>query len=200
MKKTSEKRKVLALKNTQIDESSLFTHISKIIEKRKNRAGMYANREVTLMYWEIGRYIGSVLLGGERAEYGRKILATLSQELVKKYGSSFELRNMRRMIQFAELFPDLSIVSPLAAFPLQIWCLLLGVALCPKKNMVSGIVALTSLAIPYFSKTTSFPEIPPDPGLTVVPLSFPPCPPPMGVVPTCSGLPACPGLPVGSPI
>jgi predicted nuclease of restriction endonuclease-like (RecB) superfamily len=114
LKKTSEKRKVLALKNTQIDESSIFTHVSKIIEKRKNRAGMYANREVTLMYWEIGRYIGSVLLGGERAEYGRKILATLSQNLTRKYGSGFELRSLRRMVQFAGLFPDLKIVSTLS--------------------------------------------------------------------------------------
>ena len=102
------------MKNIQLDENSLFTHISKIIEKRKYRAGMYANREVTLMYWEIGRYIGSVLLGGERADYGKKIIATLSQQLVKQYGSGFELRSLRRMIQFAELFPDLKIVSPLA--------------------------------------------------------------------------------------
>jgi len=114
MEKKSNKRKALSLKNAQINENSLFTHISKIIEKRKNRAGMYANREVTLMYWEIGRYIGLVLLGGERAEYGKKIVATLSQQLVKKYGSGFESRNLRRMIQFAELFPNLSIVSPLA--------------------------------------------------------------------------------------
>ena len=35
---------------------------------------MYANREVTLMYWEIGHYIGSVLLGGERAEYSKRFL------------------------------------------------------------------------------------------------------------------------------
>jgi len=114
MAKINKKKKTLTLNNTQINETSLFTHISKIIEKRKYRAGMYANREVTLMYWEIGRYIGSVLLGGERAEYGKKILATLSQQLIKKYGSSYELRNLRRMVQFAELFPNLSIVSPLA--------------------------------------------------------------------------------------
>jgi len=67
-----------------------------------------------LMYWEIGRYIGSVLLGGERAEYGKQVLATLSQELIKKYGNSFELRNLRRMIQFAEAFPDIKIVSTLS--------------------------------------------------------------------------------------
>ena len=114
MEKKSNKRKALSLKNAQINENSLFTHISKIIEKRKNRAGMYANREVTLMYWEIGRYIGSVLLGGERAEYGKKILATLSQDLIRKYGSGYEYSKITRMIKFAELFPNLSIVSPLA--------------------------------------------------------------------------------------
>jgi hypothetical protein len=114
MEKKTNKKKTLTLKSTQINENSLFTQISRIIEKRKNRAGMYANREVTLMYWEIGRYIGSVLLGGERAEYGKRIVATLSQQLVRKYGSGFESWNLRRMVQFAELFPNLSIVSPLA--------------------------------------------------------------------------------------
>jgi predicted nuclease of restriction endonuclease-like (RecB) superfamily len=110
MKKTVSKFRP----TTPINETTLFSQISKIIEKRKNRAGMYANREVTLMYWEIGRYIGLVLLGGERAEYGKKIFATLSQNLIKKYGSGFELRTLRRMVQFAELFPDKKIVSTLS--------------------------------------------------------------------------------------
>jgi hypothetical protein len=114
MPKTTKKKKALALKTTQIDENSLFTHVSKIIEKRKNRAGMYANREITLMYWEIGRYIGSVLLGGERAEYGKRIVATLSQQLVRKYGSGYEYSKITRMIKFAELFQDSKIVSTLS--------------------------------------------------------------------------------------
>ena len=109
------KRKELKAQSVvSINEVALLKNITKIIESRKNRAGAFANREVTLMYWEVGRYIGSVLLGGERAEYGRKILATLSHELTKRYGKSFELRNLRRMIQFAVVFPDIKIVSPLA--------------------------------------------------------------------------------------
>ncbi|MDR1013420.1 MAG: PDDEXK nuclease domain-containing protein, partial [Coriobacteriales bacterium] len=64
-----------------INETALFERVSAIIENRKSRAGAYANREVTLMYWEIGKYVDSVLLGGERAEYGKKILATLSRQL-----------------------------------------------------------------------------------------------------------------------
>ena len=96
-----------------VDETSLFARVAEIIETRKTRAGAYANREVTLMYWEIGRYINSVVLGGERAEYGKKILPPLAAKLVERYGKSFELRSLRRMIQFSELFPDIEIVSAL---------------------------------------------------------------------------------------
>jgi len=35
----------------------------------------------------------------------------LSTQLKEKYGSSFALRNLRRMMQFAEQFPDFEIVS-----------------------------------------------------------------------------------------
>jgi hypothetical protein len=33
------------------------------------------------MYWEIERYISSVLIGEERTEYEKKIIATLSTQL-----------------------------------------------------------------------------------------------------------------------
>ena len=32
--------------------------------------------------------------------------------MVEQYGKSFETRNLCRMMQFAELFPDIAIVSP----------------------------------------------------------------------------------------
>jgi len=44
----------------------------------------------------------------------QKIVATLATQLVASYGRSFEARNLRRMMQFAEQFPDFGIVSPLA--------------------------------------------------------------------------------------
>ena len=98
----------------QIDENSLFARVAEIIETRKSRAGAYANREVTLMYWEIGRHINSVVLDSKRAEYGKRIVATLSQKLVERYDKVFELRNLRRMIQFANDFPNMEIVSMLS--------------------------------------------------------------------------------------
>jgi len=111
---SKKKQEITLPDKLQIDEQSLFASVAEIIENRKTRAGAYANREVTLMYREIGRYINSVVLEGERAEYGKKIFATLSRKLVERYGKPFEQRNLRRMVQFASDFPDPEIVSTLS--------------------------------------------------------------------------------------
>jgi predicted nuclease of restriction endonuclease-like (RecB) superfamily len=94
-----------------VDEAALFNRVSEIIENRKFRAGAYANREVTLMYWEVGQYVNSVLLGGERAEYGKRIVTTLSSQLMGKYGKAFDIHNLRRMMRFAQKFSDFEIVT-----------------------------------------------------------------------------------------
>lgn len=62
------------------------------------------------MFWEIGKHISSVLLSGERVEYGKQIVGTLAQQLQEKYGSSFKYSNVTRMIKFAARFPDSQIV------------------------------------------------------------------------------------------
>jgi predicted nuclease of restriction endonuclease-like (RecB) superfamily len=54
------------------------------------------------------------VLGRGRAEYGKKIESLLATQLQGKYGRSFELRNLRRMMQFSARFPNIEIVSPLA--------------------------------------------------------------------------------------
>jgi len=105
----------LAVQNEeQINEPALFEYVSAIIENRISRAQSQANQESILMFWEIGKYIGSVLLGGERAEYGKQIVVTLAQQLQTKYGSSFDYSNITRMIKFAVRFPDVQIIVPLA--------------------------------------------------------------------------------------
>jgi hypothetical protein len=42
-------------------------------------------------------------------------VASLAQELSALYGKSFEVRNLRRMMQFAETYPDFKIVSPMVS-------------------------------------------------------------------------------------
>jgi len=41
-------------------------------------------------------------------------VSTLSTQLVMHYAKSFELRNLRRMIQFSEIFPYFEILSTLS--------------------------------------------------------------------------------------
>lgn len=50
------------------------------------------------------------ILKKEQAEYGQKIVATVSRQLTLTYGRSFNEKNLRRMIQFAEVFPESEIV------------------------------------------------------------------------------------------
>ena len=52
-----------------------------IIENRRFRAQTQVNQESVLMFWEIGKYVGAILLGGERAAYGKQIVVTLAQQL-----------------------------------------------------------------------------------------------------------------------
>lgn len=91
--------------------SILFRELTDIIEQGKEYVSTQINNTLTLVYWKIGSRINKNILEEERAEYAKRIVSTLSTQLVAQYGKSFELRNLRRMIQFSEIFPDFEIVS-----------------------------------------------------------------------------------------
>ena len=95
-----KKKELVVQSEKQFDENYIFECVSQIIENRKSRAGAYANAEVTIMFWEVGRYINSVILDFKRAVYGKKIFAALSQKLIVRFGNSFSERNLYRMTQF----------------------------------------------------------------------------------------------------
>lgn len=48
------------------------------------------------------------------SEYGKQVIATISEKLEAKYGRNFSEKNLRRMIQFSEQFQDFEIVVPLS--------------------------------------------------------------------------------------
>jgi predicted nuclease of restriction endonuclease-like (RecB) superfamily len=113
MSKIERHNNNLQLSDTE-EETVLFSNVAQIIEKRKFNATSAANSHIVLMFWEIGKYINSAILGMERAEYGKKIVVTLSRQLIEKYGKSFEDKNLRRMMQFASQFDDEQIVVTLS--------------------------------------------------------------------------------------
>ena len=97
-----------------LPSSLLLADLRQIIQRGKSQAVAAVNSALTLTYWHVGKRINEEVLRGERAAYGEQVIASLSKSLVEQYGKSFVTRNLRRMMQFAELFPDFRIVSPLA--------------------------------------------------------------------------------------
>ena len=98
-----------------VTSQALLQDLRHIIEQARIRVATHANSELTMMYWHIGQRINREVLGMQRAEYGKQIVATVSQRLQEEFGAKgFDLRNIQRMIQFAGLFPDGKIVSQLA--------------------------------------------------------------------------------------
>ena len=98
-----------------VPTQSLMQDLRQIIEQARNRVAATVNSELTLMYWHIGERINREVLGNERAEYGKQIVAAVSRQLQNEYGTKgFESRNIRRMMQFALVFPDFRIVSQVA--------------------------------------------------------------------------------------
>lgn len=95
-------------------ENLLFNELSNLIEQSKTQVISYANSTLTTLFWQVGKKINEHILQNKRADYGKEIVSTLSTQLKIKYGKNFEERNLRRMMQFAEQFPDIEIVGSLA--------------------------------------------------------------------------------------
>ena len=94
--------------------AELINDLRQIIDSARSRVAATANYEVTMMNWNIGNRINRDVLNNERAEYGQQIVSTLSTQLTELYGKDFSTRNLHRMIQFSQLFPNEEIVSTLA--------------------------------------------------------------------------------------
>ncbi|RFS26223.1 DUF1016 domain-containing protein [Chitinophaga silvatica] len=101
-------------KSVTLIEQSLFIELSELIEQSQQQVFSYANSTLTLLFWRIGQRINDEILKNKRAEYAKQIVSTLSTQLKSHYGRNFEIRNLRRMLQFAEQFTDLETIQPLS--------------------------------------------------------------------------------------
>jgi len=91
------------------------TSLSEQITKQLGRgvADYVEEQETPLNQWKLYNYLTFYIshniehiLQNKRAEYRKQIVATLSPQLTEKYGNSFNEKNLRRMMQFADVFED----------------------------------------------------------------------------------------------
>lgn len=104
---------VKPVKNAR-NKANLLKDISLLIEQSNRQAVMQVNSTLTLLFWHIGSLVNRFVLEHKRAAYGGQIVVTLSHQLVERYGRSYEEKNLRRMLQFAEQFTDYEIVVTLS--------------------------------------------------------------------------------------
>jgi predicted nuclease of restriction endonuclease-like (RecB) superfamily len=95
-------------------DAGLVADVRSMIEQTREGVARTVNAGMTLLYWRIGKRIQADILGNERAEYGKEILATLSQELTSEFGKGFSYSALTRMVRFAENFSEPSIVATLS--------------------------------------------------------------------------------------
>lgn len=130
---------------------SLIQDLRQIIEQARGRVAATANYELTMMYWHIGERINREVLDNQRAEYGKQIVATVARQLQEEFGrKGFDEKSIRRMMQFATLFPDSQIVAPLAR---QLWWSHF-VEVMPLKDELQREFYLTMAASERWSKRT----------------------------------------------
>ena len=104
------------ISNGSSEHQSLIQDLRQIIEQARGHVAATANYELTMMYWHIGERINREVLSNQRAEYGKQIVASVARQLQEEYGKKgFEERTIRRMMKFAQMFPDIQIVSPLVS-------------------------------------------------------------------------------------
>ena len=63
------------------------------------------NYAMVQAYWEIGQEIHKACGEKDRAEYGKKLLEYLSEQLTKEFGKGFTISNLKNMRQFYRTFP-----------------------------------------------------------------------------------------------
>lgn len=97
-----------------VDEAALLTDLRELIQSARRRIATVAYSTHTLLCWYMGRRLVSENLQGGRADYGKQILVTVSRGLTEEYGRGFSHAEIARMIQFAQLFPDETIVVTLS--------------------------------------------------------------------------------------
>ena len=93
-------------------EKSFVNDVKAIIEKGRKIAYAAAGQTAITTFWNVGRRIVQEEQAGQsRAEYGKRLIKTLAENLTSIYGNSYSKRNLDYYKKFYLLFPDLQIVN-----------------------------------------------------------------------------------------
>ena len=84
---------------------SVVENIKNQIRNAQHKAILNANKEMLILYWNIGKVID------EHSEWGSKFLRNLSNEITKEfpYSKGFSVRNLQNMVKFYREYSEVEI-------------------------------------------------------------------------------------------
>jgi hypothetical protein len=109
--------------------SDLFGRVVSILEQARSQVVRSVNHCMVLAYWQIGREIFlDQQQGKSRADYGKRIIESLSEKLTDRYGRGFSVTSLKyfrtfylayadRTPEIGRLIGDQSLPSPENHFP-----------------------------------------------------------------------------------
>jgi len=97
------------------NQPELLNSIIGLIDETRHFVAKTVNQELTLLYWKIGKTINEEILKKDRADYGKKLIKNLSEELSNRYGTGFNKRNLHSFIKLNSIFQDPAIVHTVCA-------------------------------------------------------------------------------------
>jgi predicted nuclease of restriction endonuclease-like (RecB) superfamily len=97
----------------EIADPALLPELRTLIAETRRSVAENINSALVQLYWQIGTRIHVGVLAQSRAEYGKQIVAALGRQLEREFGRGFGEKNLRRMVQLAQAFPDPEIVAAL---------------------------------------------------------------------------------------
>ena len=95
-------------------EKSYVTIVESIkgqIRSAQHKAILSANKEMLILYWNIGKIIN------EHSEWGNKFLRNLSKDISKKFPNAkgFSVKNLHNMEKFYRNYSEIEFVQTVAA-------------------------------------------------------------------------------------
>jgi len=102
MAKTTKKTpQPIKKKTCEPNEAEFFRNIAELIRSARRHLEKQVNTTMVATYFEIGRRIvEQEQQGAKRAQYGKKILQGLSDDLTAMYGRGWSLNNLKTMRRF----------------------------------------------------------------------------------------------------
>lgn len=104
------KNEVVLPKNIE----GVYEEINTLIVSKKSTVKKQVNDAMVSLYWGIGECLWTEILSSSKPEYGKRLIAEISDKLSSEYGKGFNRASVFRMVQFYQLFPEYEKVATLS--------------------------------------------------------------------------------------